>query len=215
MESQRPFDLVETMAFDPLAGIAELDRHLNRVKLSAEALGFGFDRHVARNELQAATFRAGPSLVRLLLARGGAVAIELRAPPPAPPEPVDVAVVPLPVASDDFRLAHKTTDRAFLDKARAESGAFEAVFRDEAGFLTGGSFTNLFVERRGKLVTPPLSRGLLAGVLRARLLEEGRAEEADVVEADLVEGFLIGNSVRGLMRATLAAAAEQPRAIQA
>ena len=215
VENQRRFDLIETMAFDPFAGIAELDRHLNRMKRSADALGFAFDRHIARNELQAATFRAGPSLVRLLLSRSGAMAIELRDPPQPPHEPVEVMVAPLPVAADDFRLAHKTSDRAFHERARADSGAFEVVYRDEAGFLAGGSFTSLFVERGGKLLTPPLSRGLLPGILRERLLEEGRAEEADLVEADLVHGFLIGNAARGLMRASLAAAVRALRALQA
>jgi len=199
----RRFDLIETMAFDPHDGVAELDRHLARLKRSAQALDFSFDRHMARNDLQAATFRAGPSLVRLRLARSGAVAIELRPLPAPPPEPVAVAVAPLPVAADDFRLAHKTSDRAFYDEARAASGAFEVLFRDEAGFLTEGSFTTLFVERGGRLLTPPLSRGLLAGVLRERLIEEGRAEEADLTEADLAPGFLIGNSARGLIRAVL------------
>ncbi|HEV2867510.1 MAG TPA: chorismate-binding protein, partial [Allosphingosinicella sp.] len=203
VEDQRRFDLIETMAFDPHSGIAELDRHLARMKRSAEALDFSFDRHVARNELQAATFRAGPSLIRLLLSRSGAMAIELRPLPPAPKQPVKVAVAPLPVAPGDFRLAHKTTGRAFYDEAREGSGAFEVVFRDEAGFLTEGSFTTLFVERSGKLLTPPLGRGLLPGVLRERLIEEGLAEEVDLVEADLVHGFTIGNSVRGLIRAVL------------
>ena len=215
VESQRRFDLIETMAFDPHSGIADLDRHLDRMRRSAAALDFAFDRHMARNELQAATFRAETSLVRLLLSRSGAMAIELRALPPAPVEPVAVAVAPRPVASDDFRLAHRTTDRAFYDQARAAAGTFEVLFRDEAGFLTEGSFTSLFVERAGRLITPPLSRGLLPGILRERLIEEGRAEEADLVEADLVHGLLIGNAVRGLMRASLSASAEQPKAVQA
>jgi para-aminobenzoate synthetase / 4-amino-4-deoxychorismate lyase len=203
VESGQRFDLIETMVFDPHDGVAELDRHLNRLKRSAEALDFPFDRHIARNDLQAATFRAGPSLIRLLLSRSGAIAIELRPLPETASEPVEVAVVPLPVASDDFRLAHKTSDRAFYDLARAASGAFEVLFRDESGYLTEGSFTSLFVERGGKLLTPPRSRGLLPGVLRERLIEERRAEEADLIEADLVHGFLIGNSARGLIRATL------------
>ncbi|MGZ8311821.1 MAG: aminodeoxychorismate synthase component I [Allosphingosinicella sp.] len=203
VESHRRFDLIETMAFDPGEGIAELDRHLGRLKRSAEALGFAFDRHLARNELQAATFRAGPSKLRLMLSRSGALAIEVRPLPPVPAEPVPVAIAPRPVAREDFRLAHKTTDRAFYDAARSASGAFEIVFLDESRFLTEGSFTHLFVERGGKLLTPPLVRGLLPGVLRERLIEEGRAEEADVTEADLAGGFLIGNSVRGLMRARL------------
>jgi para-aminobenzoate synthetase/4-amino-4-deoxychorismate lyase len=200
VEDQRRFDLIETMAFDPRAGIADLDRHLARLKRSAEALDFPFDRHETRNELQAATFRAAAGAIRLVLSRSGAMAIELRPLPEAPKEPVEVALQPLPVRSDDFRLTHKTSDRAFYDEPREASGAFEVLFKDEAGFLTEGSFTTLFVERRGRLVTPPLARGLLPGILRERLIEEGRAEESDLVEADLARGFLIGNSVRGLIR---------------
>ncbi|SFS11236.1 aminodeoxychorismate synthase component I [Sphingomonas jatrophae] len=198
------FDLIETMRFDPSEGIAELDRHLARMKASADAFGFAFDRHDARNELQAATFRLrAPSRLRLLLGRSGAIAIEA-APAPAPlAEPVAVAIVPLPVAPSDVRLRHKTSDRGFYDAARAAAGTAEVVFVDPEGFLTEGSFTSLFVERGGRLLTPPLARGLLPGVLRARLLAEVRAEEADLRPEDLVGGFLIGNALRGLMRAEL------------
>jgi para-aminobenzoate synthetase / 4-amino-4-deoxychorismate lyase len=201
--TDRRFDLIETMRFDPHDGIADLDRHLARIKASAAALGFPFDRHDARNDLQAATFRAGPSRVRLLLSKTGALAIETRPLEPAPDGPVEVAIAPLPVAADDFRLRHKTSDRAFYDEARAAGGAFETLFRDPEGFLTEGSFTSLFVEKGGKLITPPLFRGLLPGVLRARLIAEKRAREGDLVEADLAGGFFIGNAVRGLVRARL------------
>jgi para-aminobenzoate synthetase/4-amino-4-deoxychorismate lyase len=203
VETARRFDLIETMRFDPQDGVVDLDRHLERLKASADALDFAFDRHEARNELQAATFRAGPSRVRLMLGRSGAMAIEMRPLEPAPDEPVDVALAPLPVAPGDFRLRHKTSDRAFYDEARAAAGTFEILFRDSEGFLTEGSFTSLFVERGTMLVTPPLGRGLLPGILRARLIEEGRAEEGDLVEADLAGGFMIGNAVRGLVRARL------------
>jgi para-aminobenzoate synthetase/4-amino-4-deoxychorismate lyase len=204
VETARRFDLIETMRFDPEEGIADLERHLARMKRSAEALGFTFDRHHARNELQAGTFRLrGPRRLRLLLSRTGATAIEARPLPEAPTGPVPVAVARLPVARDDFRLRHKTSDRAFYDEARAQSGAFEVLFEGEDGFLTEGSFTNLFVERDGRLLTPPLSRGLLPGILRERLIEEGRAVECDLKVADLVEPFYIGNAVRGLVAAKL------------
>ena len=49
-------DLEETMHFDPEDGIADLDAHLDRLSTSAATQGFKFDRHAARNELQAATF---------------------------------------------------------------------------------------------------------------------------------------------------------------
>jgi para-aminobenzoate synthetase/4-amino-4-deoxychorismate lyase len=198
------FDLIETMRFDPTEGVCELDRHLARMKRSADALGFLFDRHDARNELQAATFRLRePKLLRLLLSPSGAVAIEARPLPPHPVEPVRVAVAALPVTSDDMRLRHKTSDRAFYAQARQQAGAFEVLFRDPDGFFTEGSFTHIFAEQAdGRLVTPPLARGLLPGVLRERLIETGEAVEGDLRE--LPHRFYIGNAVRGLIRATLA-----------
>jgi para-aminobenzoate synthetase/4-amino-4-deoxychorismate lyase len=51
-----PFDLIETMRSIRSPGWL-LERHLARMKASANAFGFEFDRHSARNELQAATFR--------------------------------------------------------------------------------------------------------------------------------------------------------------
>ena len=72
-------DLEEVMRFDPDEGIADLDTHLDRLKASAEARGFKFDRHAARNELQAATFgKRHPAIARLLLSPTGAMAIEIR-----------------------------------------------------------------------------------------------------------------------------------------
>ena len=118
--------------------------------------------------------------------------------------PVRVAVRPLPVESSDFRLRHKTTDRRFYDRARQEEGAFETIFVDAAGHLTEGSRMNIFVERDGRLLTPPISRGLIPGILRAKLIDEGHAAEADLTPADLAEGFFVGNIVRGLIPARLA-----------
>jgi len=199
------FDLIETMGFDPSEGIVELDRHLDRMRNSAADLDFNFDRHAARNELQAATFgRKQRAMVRLLLSRSGAMAIQVK--PYDDPEeiPVSVALRPLPVDPTDFRLRYKTTDRRFLDLIRQQAGEYETVFVDPEGKLTEGSRTSIFVERDGKLLTPPLSRGLMPGILRAKLIEEGRAEEAELTPADLEGGFYVGNVVRGLVPARLA-----------
>jgi para-aminobenzoate synthetase/4-amino-4-deoxychorismate lyase len=118
--------------------------------------------------------------------------------------PVRVAVRPLPVDPSDFRLRYKTTDRRFLDLARQREGEYETVFVDPDGQLTEGSRTSIFVERDGKLLTPPLSRGLMPGILRAKLIDEGRAEEAELTPADLEGGFYVGNIVRGLIPAKIA-----------
>jgi len=205
---ETPFDLIETMRFDPLAGLPLLERHLARMKASARTFGFEFDRHEARNELQAATFRLrAPARVRLLLAPSGAIAIGIAPLPEAPAGPVQVAITPSKLARDDFRLAHKTSRRAFYDDARREAGAWEVLFTDEAGYLTEGSFTSIFVERDGTLVTPPLARGLLPGVLRAELIETGRAVEGDLRPEDLADGFYLGNALRGLVSAVTVAKA--------
>lgn len=199
------FDLIETMRFDPEVGIADLDRHLDRLDASATKFDFPFNRHSARNELQAATFRrAEPAMLRLLLSPKGTMAIELKPVPERPHQPVAVAVRPLPVTPDDVRLGHKTTARAFMEEARREGGQYETIFVDPEGHLTEGSYTSIFVERDGKYLTPPIARGLLPGLLRARLIEEGKAAEADLTVDDLADGFYIGNMIRGLIRAKLA-----------
>jgi len=75
---ERPADLEEVMRFDPDEGVADLDRHLDRLKSAADERGFKFDRHAARNELQAATFgKRRPAIARLLLSPTGAMAIEV------------------------------------------------------------------------------------------------------------------------------------------
>ncbi|HEY8591960.1 MAG TPA: hypothetical protein VIL42_03740 [Sphingomicrobium sp.] len=72
-------DLEVVMDFDPEEGIADLDTHLDQLKRQADERGFSFDRHNARNELQAATFgKRRRSTARLLLSPSGAMAIEIR-----------------------------------------------------------------------------------------------------------------------------------------
>ena len=199
------FDLIETMFFDPVDGLQRLEGHLARMKASAAALGFAFDRHGARNSLQSATFRLRHAArVRMRLAPSGALAVEVSPLPRLAELPVPVAVSPAPMAAGDFRLAHKTSLRAAYDAARHESGAAEVVFVDGPGFVTEGSWSNVFVERDGVLLTPPLALGLLPGVLRGELIEKGRAVESHLRLADLASGFFIGNSLRGLIPARFA-----------
>lgn len=199
------FDLIETMQFDPVDGIQRLEGHIARMKASADAFGFRFDRHGARNSLQSATFRMRNSArVRMRLAPSGALAVEVSPLPRLAELPVPVAVRPAPMPAGDFRLGHKTSLRAPYEAARRESGAIEVLFVDEPGFVTEGSWSNIFVERDGLLLTPPASLGLLPGVLRAELIEKGRAVESHLRLADLGDGFFIGNSLRGLIPARLA-----------
>lgn len=203
------FDLIEAMRFTPDDGIALLELHLARLSASAAALGFAFDRHQARNRIQALCFDLGAAAkLRLLLARDGAIALEAAPLALAPQGPIACAVLPLPIDPGDIRLRHKTSERGFYEAARriaVAAGAAEALLLRDDGQVTEGSRTNIFVAREGTLLTPPAGLGLLPGVLRRSLLDAGEAREAALTLADLAGGFLLGNAVHGLMPARLLA----------
>jgi para-aminobenzoate synthetase/4-amino-4-deoxychorismate lyase len=115
-------------------------------------------------------------------------------------------ILPLPLDPGDWRLRHKSSDRSFYDRAREvakASGADEAILLGPDGLVTEASRSNIFLKRDDTLLTPPTSLGLLPGVLRRSLIDQGRATEAALTPDDLKDGFLLGNSVRGLMPAKL------------
>ena len=66
--------------------------------------------------------------------------------------------------------------------------------------LTESTIANLFVEVKGKLLTPPEISGLLPGIYRQHLLDTGKAEE-EILNLDIIDKatkFFLANSVRGL-----------------
>ena len=82
-----------------------------------------------------------------------------------------------------------------------ERGASEAIFPNTVGNLCEGTGTNVFVEHEGRLATPPLSSGCLAGVTRALVIESMAVEEIDLpieVLATTSEAFLT-SSTRDVM----------------
>jgi para-aminobenzoate synthetase/4-amino-4-deoxychorismate lyase len=202
-------DLIETMRVEPGAGVTHLAWHLDRMEASAAELGFAFDRALVETRMrQLCAGLSEPAKLRLLLSRGGEVALETGPLPPSLADVVPCMAVPLPVVPGDWRLRHKTSDRHFyeeaLEVARA-GGAMEAVLVRPDGLVTEGCFTNIYVEREGILLTPAATLGLLPGVGRRVLIEEGRAMEAELTLHDLSDGFWIGNALRGLSRARLVA----------
>ncbi len=204
------FELIETLLHEPGKGYWLLDHHLAR--LSSSAAHFAFKLDVAKVEkalADAVKGREGERLrVRLLLDAPGNVTVTVAdQPAQGPGYAMRYVVSPTRVSSADPFLAHKTTRRELYDgewmRFHDEAGADEVVYLNERGELAEGSRTNVFIQRGGKLLTPPLSAGLLPGTLRADLLASGRAVESTLTEADLTSGdpIYLGNSVRGLVRA--------------
>lgn len=197
------FSLLETLRWTPGEGFALLQRHLGRLTDSAEYFGICVDEAGVRAELEraAAAWTREPHRVRLRVSRTGAAVVEA-APLPAPSAAKPrVAVARVPVDSADRFLYHKTTCRRVYEQARAaHPGADDVLLVNARGEITESTMANLAVEIDGRLCTPPVRCGLLAGTLRAELLDRGELMERVITRADLRRGgrVCLLNSVRGL-----------------
>ncbi|MGB4826794.1 MAG: aminotransferase class IV, partial [Paracoccaceae bacterium] len=104
------------------------------------------------------------------------------------------------LVSGDPWLSVKSTNRTVYDVARAAlaAGRDEVLFLNERGEVCDGTIVSVFFDRGQGMRTPPLSCGLLPGVLRAEL-----AFPEEVLRArDLPKVRLwVGNSLRGLIPA--------------
>ena len=104
-------------------------------------------------------------------------------PLPAWPPAADVAVAPWPRSELGALTGIKSVSYGENVVALAyarDRGAGEALFANLAGNLCEGTGSNVFLGLGGRLVTPPLSAGCLAGVTRELVMEL-----VDVVEDDV------------------------------
>ncbi len=180
--------------------------HLARLRRSAEWLGFPLDEQALFRELGAQP-RSGTWRVRLTLDKAGVIVVQSFPLDAAPPVLRQAALATARIDSRDPLRRHKTTARPLYDAALAGlptgSPVFDVVFLNERGEVAEGARSNVFVERDGMLLTPPLASGALPGVLRAELLARGKAREAVLYPADLADGFYLGNALRGLIPVSL------------
>jgi para-aminobenzoate synthetase/4-amino-4-deoxychorismate lyase len=194
---RKPLLLIETLRHEN--GFVRLAQHLARMRASAAALGFCFDEAAAQAALNAAVHgRAGAMRVRLTLDEAGrhqAAAHDL----PSNPQHWTYGISRERTQSDDLLLRHKTSWRELHD--RDHSGCDEMLFCNERGELTEGARSNIFVRQGGVLLTPPLTAGVLPGILRAELIARGEAREATLTPGDLKDEVFLGNSLRGLIAA--------------
>ncbi len=222
------FKLIETMLWRPVSGYWLLEIHLRRLAESAGYFFYPMDTEKIKTRLLdfAAEFSRENSVkcqrVRLTLSKAGEVDIvHTELPDNSLPivDPIEVlkqkgqAALPEVVFSDKYTdsnsiyLFHKTTERKLYDDERAltvAEGYYEVLFVNEKGEVTEGSYTNIFLQKGNKLLTPPVSCGLLPGVLRNHLLQEFpeivQEEIFTIEDIEQAEAVYVGNSVRGLVK---------------
>lgn len=189
--------LIETLRLLPHGSVPRLALHAARMARGAAALGWRFDAA----GFQAAVVGCDPAAggrLRLTLSADGFAVTQSALPEARAEWRLGLAAVRL--ASDDPWLAVKSSNRAVYDTARAQmaAGLDEVILLNERGEVCDGSITTLFFDRGQGMRTPPLSCGLLPGVLRAEMdcIEEVlRAEDLPRV------ALWVGNSLRGLIPA--------------
>lgn len=201
------FSLLETLLWDPAQGFVLIDRHLERLAASAGYFGFPCDLDEARRRLsaEAASTRSRRRRLRLLLSSSGRLTLESEELSEIP-EPWTVAIARSPVDPSDPFLFHKTTHRRVYEEQRGASpGTDDVLLWNPDGELTESTRANLAVRRGDSWLTPPVECGLLAGTLRAELLEQGELAEERLLVSELqaVEEIRLLNSVRGWIRVEL------------
>jgi len=206
------FQLIETLCWKPDEGYLLLQEHLERLSSSAEYFFFQADVAHIRNRLvlEAEPFADNAMRVRLLLFKDGRV--DVSSSPLASVTTGDdlpeVVFSSEKVDADDVFLYHKTTIRDLYNREREEAvnrGYYEMLFTNTKDEVTEGTISTLFVEKNGKLYTPPVSCGLLPGTFRRSHLAAEKAEERVLTRDDVVnaDALFVANSVRGLVQVRL------------
>jgi para-aminobenzoate synthetase/4-amino-4-deoxychorismate lyase len=201
----QPFELLESLRLAQ-GQVPRLDAHLRRLDRAARHFGFPFDEGAVRHALNALAqaHPGGTHKVRLRIDAVGQVLCE--ASPLAPTAmPIRVALAHQAMPTPDEFITYKTTQRGTYAPFAPLADCFDTLLWNARGELTEFTIGNVAVQFDGQWFTPPVSAGLLPGVMRETLLTEGRLRERTITLDELrhAEGLALINSVRGWMDAQL------------
>jgi para-aminobenzoate synthetase/4-amino-4-deoxychorismate lyase len=203
------FELFETMKWDTDSGVFLEEYHFNRLKDSASYFDFKFC-DVRGKEIIDETIRNISNnlcVIRLFVNAKGGIRIETSEVPAfIKNQKYTVSLAKNPIQSENIFLYHKTTQREVYENAEGENlHSDDVILWNEEGNLTESTIANIILNIEGNWVTPSTNCGLLRGVYRESMLENGLIEERKIHKseiADLSEITLI-NSVRGEFKAKL------------
>ncbi|HFS7477924.1 TPA: chorismate-binding protein [Neisseria meningitidis] len=192
-----------------------LDRHLCRLKTSAQALNLPLPDG-CENQIKQyiADLPDGAFRVKALLASDG---ISLsRAVLNRLTDKQRVIISPTILPAQNYLRRFKTTCRTVFDQAwqTAETqGAFDSLFFNSDGILLEGGRSNVFVKHRGQWLTPSLDLDILNGIMRQAVLDEPQKylQTNQVIETHITQKTLqeaeeirLSNALRGVFAAALA-----------
>jgi len=195
-----------------------LESHLDRMQSSARSLRIPFNKEKARTVILntcASLDQDLPTRLRLDLAANGDLSTQCGTLDHIN-EPVkifwakDILPMNCKMNSSNPLLKHKVSVRDQYDLAWQQAvklGGFDALFVNEQGFATEGGRSSVFIKpaNSNEWLTPPISAGVLPGVLRAALLADPaiNAREANLTIQDVLmaKEIMLSNALRGAIKA--------------
>lgn len=196
--SPRPeFELFETLRFTMSDGYFLRRLHRDRLAASAQWFGWPFDPAAFDRLLdQAAHGLRAAARVRVRLRSNGCLFLQSTPFQPESAPVPSIGLFPLPAGTDPVFLHHKTSVRNQYDP---DGSGREWLFFNGQGRVTESSIANVVYELEGERYTPPIVDGLLAGVWRRHLLEQGGVRERSLAVAELpsLSRMWFVNALRG------------------
>lgn len=185
-----------------------LERHIQRLRSSAEYFAYPFDEQEALSALNtlSTNHQIGRFKVRLFLKGNGAIRTDIVEIPDEVQKIRRVKFATNPVNSKDTFLFHKTANRKLYQQALQQAEGYdEVILYNEAGEITEATTANIVLLESGKFWTPSRSCGLLNGTFRDELLAAGELFEKVITREELSQSdsFFLINSVRRWMPAKL------------
>jgi para-aminobenzoate synthetase / 4-amino-4-deoxychorismate lyase len=192
--------LIETMRYDPDAGIPLLPRHVRRLAASASYWGIDLDL-VALGEALSGIEGPNGAKIRVLLGPDGRIEVSSE-PLPTWDEPVSILVSDVRVDAADPYWYHKVADRSRYPVSDDQT---EMLMTNLDGEVTETNRSNLLAHVGGRWMTPPLGSGCLPGVARSEAMESMDIVERPMTIHDLMSAdeLAVTNAVRGWRKAVL------------
>ena len=102
-------------------------------------------------------------------------------------------------------VAHKSLnygENIWALKAAKKEGYSDCLFFNEYGNITESTLANVFIIEDGQLITPPLSDGLLPGIIRNKIIDNFEVKQEAITPERILkcEGAFLTNSVVGVIR---------------
>ena len=187
-----------------------LDRHLRRLhsgwnQIGSSELDLGLVQSGVAKVLSVNSHDGRPARLRITVTESGELPSVLVTLQPLHPWPDTTTCIVLPWNRNESSPLVGIKSTSYAEnvlglKWAQERGYSEGIYLNSAGYLAEGSTTNIFLVMEGAVVTPAESHGLLPGIIREVLLENGWAQEASLTLADLekADEVFLTSSTRGI-----------------